>query len=778
MKTANVLLCPLLFTFSSLLGAMEITADLPIVPTAANGTPEQEAPEVLRSHLSKIFGREVAVIPASEWKEGSPAIVLKSDPALDQEEWKIENDGKVLTISGGWPRGLYYGVCEFLEKFGGVRWFTAHETRIPRAESLTVPDNECFRRKPAFPLQRQISIPPEDPAFKKYRALLKVNSIIPWESWPTLGKWPYLFESRGVNGCHNFWKLTRAVPEGMERLLPVDSAGRPQRGVSNVGPNQVCFSSPEFREFAKKEIAKEIAEEEEKAKKKGFIPQWFDLSQNDTEGHCQCEGCRALYEKYGSPSGAMLEFVNDIASAFPDHTFMTFAYQFTEKPPKGIRVRDNVVIQTAFLGSCDHLRPISHPNNAPIREMYDQWKKISKNKAVWAYDRLYYMTEAFPWPQCCYWNIAENVRYYHQYGAVKLYLESEHMYNKDTCIPERAFNDLHSYLGCKLMDDPYQDDKVLIEEFFQFQYGPAVSEMKAYADYLKRRIDAVPGKVHSTPLKARGILDAEFFVIVNTLLDRAEAKAGNDAGLLTRIAMERIPVDCAALEMWNQGGSASGISRGELITRLKKDLELFFERYQPELRRPWGKTSLRKVKEQTFATLDSMRKPLPIPPEFAQEDVIQVPVLGTCEVQFLVDDPEAALGKAEKMDLAKVDPKYPPLPMEFGVYDYVEKKYLVQRVLQKEDIPQDEKYHLILIGRVVPNGFHRQMLYGHSSWRLRIAGLFSKLWDPIDGGREYDIYISCKFTGPAYVAGSTKENAVYADKLLAVKRGIQADSVK
>ena len=778
MKTANVLLCPLLFTFSSLLGAMEITADFPIVPAAANGTPEQEAPEVLRSHLSKIFGREVAIIPASEWKEGTPAIVLKSDPSLDQEEWKIENDGKVLTISGGWPRGLYYGVCEFLEKFGGVRWFTAHETKIPRAESLTVPDNECFRRKPAFPLQRQVSIPPEAPAFKKYRALLKVNSIIPWESWPTLGNWPVLFESRGMNGCHNFWKLTKAVPEGMERLLPVDSAGRPQRGVSNVGPNQVCFSSPEFREFAKKEIAKEIAEEEEKAKKKGFIPQWFDLSQNDTKDHCQCEGCRALYEKYDSPAGAMLEFVNDIASAFPDHTFMTFAYQFTEKPPKGIRVRDNVVIQTAFLGSCDHLRPISHPNNAPIREMYDQWKKISKNKAVWAYDRLYYMTEAFPWPQCCYWNIAENVRYYHQYGAVKLYLESEHMYNKDTCIPERAFNDLHSYLGCKLMDDPYQDDKVLIEEFFQFQYGPAVSEMKAYADYLKRRIDAVPGKVHSTPLKARGILDAEFFVIVNTLLDRAEAKAGNDAGLLTRIAMERIPVDYAALEMWNQGGSASGISRGELITRLKKDLELFFERYQPELRRPWGKTSLRKVKEQTFATLDSMLKPIPIPPEFAQENVIQVPVLGTCELQFIVDDPEAALGKAEKMELAKVDPKYPPLPMEFGVYDYVEKKYLVQRVLQKEDIPQDEKYHLILIGRVVPNGFHRQMLYGHSSWRLRIAGLFSKLWDPIDGGREYDIYISCKFTGPAYVAGSTKENAVYADKLLAVKRGIQADSVK
>ena len=95
---------------------------------------------------------------------------------------------------------------------------------------------------------------------------------------------------------------------------------------------------------------------------------------------------------------------------------------------------------------------------------------------------------------------------------------------------------------------------------------------------------------------------------------------------------------------------------------------------------------------------------------------------------------------------------------------------------RKEEIPQDEKYHLLYIGRFTPNGFHKEQLYGHVSWRLRIAGLYTKLWDPIDDGREYDIYISCKFTGPAYVDGSTKENAVYADKLLAVKRGLHTES--
>ena len=83
------------------LSALEITADTPIVATEGRGFPEQKAPEVLREHLSKIFNREVTVIPESKWKKDTPAIILRSDDGLDQEEWNIESDGKNLTISGG-----------------------------------------------------------------------------------------------------------------------------------------------------------------------------------------------------------------------------------------------------------------------------------------------------------------------------------------------------------------------------------------------------------------------------------------------------------------------------------------------------------------------------------------------------------------------------------------------------------------------------------------------------------------------------------------------------
>ena len=327
----------------------------------------------------------------------------------------------------------------------------------------------------------------------------------------------------------------------------------------------------------------------------------------------------------------------------------------------------------------------------------------------------------------------------------------------------RAFNDLHTYLECKLSDDPFQDDKAIIEEFFQYQYGPAVAEMKTYAAYLKKRIDAIPGMVHEKPLKARGILDKDFFKTVNDLLAKAEAKAGKDRGLLTRIAMERIPVDYATIEMWEQGGKACGLSRNAVFDRLEKNVKLFFDRYHPDITRKRNGKTVGEWDKETLDILNIKRRPMPVPAEFAREDVIQIPVRGTCDRRNLVDDPDAAYGKAVKLGKERPHGK----PMSFGIYDETTRKYIGGHIIQPKEIPQDEKtYRLYFVARHVPNGFHKEILYGHWTWALKIRDLYKKLWDPIDGQREYDIYISCK------------ENAVYVDKLLAVKRGIRTEAGK
>jgi LysM repeat protein len=83
-------------------------------------------------------------------------------------------------------------------------------------------------------------------------------------------------------------------------------------------------------------------------------------------------------------------------------------------------------------------------------------------------------------------------------------------------------------------------------------------------------------------------------------------------------------------------------------------------------------------------------------------------------------------------------------------------------------IPQDEKYHWYKIPQPLncANGFIPFWgLYGFLNMDL------STLYRYVDGREDmniWDIYFSVKFTGPAWVKGSTKENAVWLDRIVAV----------
>ena len=106
--------------------ALDVTPEFKIVSKDLRGKVDQEAVKVLSDHLAKIFGKVpgTANVPGTE-----KTIVLSGDNSLNDEEWIIRSDGKNLYISGGNPRGLYYGVCEFLEKFAGVKYFTKSDIK-------------------------------------------------------------------------------------------------------------------------------------------------------------------------------------------------------------------------------------------------------------------------------------------------------------------------------------------------------------------------------------------------------------------------------------------------------------------------------------------------------------------------------------------------------------------------------------------------------------------------------------------------------------------------
>lgn len=754
--------------------ALEITPEFVIVKGKTAGLPAENSPVILADHLEKMFGKRPEIIDSAAYNGKTPAIVLNEDRTLDPEEWSIRTEGKNLRIAGGYPRGLHYGCAEFLEKFGGVRWFTHKNHRIPKVKSITVPDGREFRRKPAFPLLRCVYAAIQGrPHF--YSLAMNKNHCDLW--LPSSRHRQSLYNSIGIDNCHTYYKLTRAVPKDRQDLLAIDSNGNRVRARNGVGPGQICFANKEFREFAKKEIGKWIE------KQKAFIRKhhldekyafgWIDLSPNDNPYHCVCSGCEELVRKYGTIAGAQLDFINDIASAYPQYIFQTLAYYRTVEPPKNILARENVLIQFAFLSDgrttyYDTIRPLSHPVNAQLFKWYREWDKIAKNKAVWGYHRLYQMTEAFPWPQACFWYIGEDIRFYRDLGVRKIFVESELRSGGD-----RAFHDLHIYLAAKLMDDPDADEKKLTDEFFDFQYGPAASEMRAYANYLKKRLEAIPGKICGTPLQGRNCFDPEFFRTVNALLDRAEIKVKNDPERLENVRIERIPVDYAALYLWQQITSKTGLNRKALCDRLEKNLQLNCNRYYGKA----NEQAPQKVQKALQALQDSLRllrDPIPIPPGMEKQDIRQISAIYE-HPKHLVNDPDAALGKAVKLGEFPAKSRFTHVtqPMEFGVYNYNTRTEMLKHIIRPEEIPADEKYHLYRLGVIVPNGYEKQFLWGHRSWAMRITKLYDQLWNPLDPNREYELYISCKLTGPAYVKGSKSENAAYVDKLVAVKRGIR-----
>ena len=750
--------------------ALEITPEFRIVKGKFSGLPSESSVTVLSEHLEKIFGKKLTVVSESEYDGKTPAIVLAEASELDKEEWNIRAADKKLLIFGGYPRGLYYGVCEFLEKFCGVRWFSARDIYIPQTQSITVPTGREFRRKPAFPLMRHVGDGIYSRINYKFHSYNKSNATIPF------GKWPNLFLSNGLGGCHTFWTLTVNAPEN---LLPLDTEKKHVRATSNLGPGQLCYANRDFRDYAKKEIARKIAEWKVFIKKHNLDEQnwlrWIDISQNDNALHCVCEGCNALIRKYGTVAGAQLEFINDIASAFPEYMFQTFSYHRTILPPGNIKARDNVMIHFAFLGDgttyYDVIRPLSHPVNAPLLKWFKEWDRIAKHKAIWCYHRLYSMTEAFPWPQCCYWYIAEDARFYHKLGAVKMIDESEYAYGGK--ISPRAFHDLHIYLALKLYDDPSLDEKRLTDEFFSFVYGAAAPEMHAYSALLKNMLESMPGSICSKPLPARPGLNAEFFRKAYALIDRAEAKVKNNPAREECVRMEQLPLDFAAANLWEQVGSKLFSSRAVLCDRLERNVRMVYKRQYSEPKQCIGPIYCDQMLANDLNYLKMLRNPIPIPRGMEKEDIVQVSVL-RCNILELVSDPEATYGKALKLGKVKaVQYDHDKQPLEFGIYNYTTKKYELKRVIEGKDLPKDEKYHLYLIGRTLPNGFEKQYLWGHRSWGLHIDKLYAELWNPVDPSREYDIYISCKLTGPAYVKGSKSENAVYVDKLVAVKRGIK-----
>jgi hypothetical protein len=123
-------------------------------------------------------------------------------------------------------------------------------------------------------------------------------------------------------------------------------------------------------------------------------------------------------------------------------------------------------------------------------------------------------------------------------------------------------------------------------------------------------------------------------------------------------------------------------------------------------------------------------------------------------------DPEAALGLA----VARMNPD--ELPMPIGIYGLIaEKAQNLGRDIAAKDIP-GRGYHLYKGPRFTPAEW--TYVYLTKSWQIQ-EHLYT-LFDPARPKQQWDVYVSAKFTGPAYPHGDPKEpNGAYFDRMILVR---------
>ncbi len=136
----------------------------------------------------------------------------------------------------------------------------------------------------------------------------------------------------------------------------------------------------------------------------------------------------------------------------------------------------------------------------------------------------------------------------------------------------------------------------------------------------------------------------------------------------------------------------------------------------------------------------------------------------------IADDSEAAGGKAMSVGTLRKEEdtaKFHAQEFTMGIAGRTSRTTLAFLRLKKDQIPQDEKYHFYSLGKVVLEP--KTLFYGHPTWYLQQD---LSRWYREDGGdrNKVEVLVSLKFTGPAYVKNSKKENGISLDRILLVRR--------
>ena len=386
---------------------------------------------------------------------------------LDDDGFDIAfPDDSSIVIAGPTDYGTEYGVCEFLERYVGVRWLLPGPdgTDIPSHETLSV-EPVAVRQAPAF--------------FSRLFSGLRGSVQAQWARRNRMhGR---------ISFHHNLINLfppetyTASHPEffpvktpGQDRFLPP---------TNKTHGWQPCFTAPGLVEEAIRNINRYFDENPQATS--------YSLGTNDSSGYCTCDECMARITGEKNFLGLVDysdlfydwagQVIEGVLQKHPDKYFGCLAYSQVAAPPKNVDVHPRLIPYMTY----DRMKWIDPELRSAGERATKDWH--AKSPTMGWYDYIY--GTPYVLPRVWFHHMADYYRFGHANGVRALYAEAYPNWGEGPKL----------YVSLKLQWDPSQDVDAILDEWYERCVG------KQAAPYLAKYY------AHWEDFWTRRILDSKWF---------------------------------------------------------------------------------------------------------------------------------------------------------------------------------------------------------------------------------------------------------------------------
>ncbi|MGM0491521.1 MAG: DUF4838 domain-containing protein [Armatimonadota bacterium] len=423
------------------------------------------AAEMLIGYVERSTGATIPI--AGETPAEGVAIHVGGTPVAEEagiDQSGLDTDGfdiifpddSTIIILGAGPWGTEFGVCEFLERYVGVRWVMPGPdgTHVPEHDTIAVL-MEPVRSEPTF-FSRQMSgfrgrAQTEWARRNRMHGRVQfhhnLRNLFHWETYPETH--PEFFP----------------IIDG-ERHLPTHREGW-----------QPCFTAEGSVEEAIRVITAYFDEDPSRTS--------YSLGVNDNRNFCQCDDCMAKisgehnFLDIVDYSELYYEWCNEVVEGVlehhPDKYFGLLAYINVIEPPEGFDLHPNIIPYMTY----DRMKWV-HPE---IREHGEQLTRdwAEKSPTVGWYDYIY--GRPYQLPRVWFHHMADYYRFGHDNSVQALYAEAYPNFGEGPKL----------YVAFKLQWDPDRDVDELLEDWYVAcageQAAPYLAQYYAHwEDFWTRRI--------------------------------------------------------------------------------------------------------------------------------------------------------------------------------------------------------------------------------------------------------------------------------------------------